>query len=66
MNKALLPVRDLTDSDQNQATDVASALVEDPAAAERAAGGHGPAVAAEANAAARSRRRLGSSPGRST
>ena len=60
MNKALLPVRDLTDSDQNQAVlDVASALVEDPAAAVRAAASHGPAVAAEANAAARSRRRLG-------
>ena len=60
MNKALLPVRDLTDSDQNQAVlDVASAMVEDPAAAERAAASHGPAVAAEANAAARSRRRLG-------
>ena len=55
-----MPVRDLTDSDQNQAVlDVASALAEDPAAAERAAAGHGPAVAAEANAAARSRRRLG-------
>ena len=60
MNKALLPVRDLTDSDQNQAVlDLASALVEDPAAAVRAAASHGPAVAAEAAAAARSRRRLG-------
>ena len=60
MNKALLPVRDLTDSDQNQAVlDVASALVEDPAAAVHAAASHGPAVVAEANAAARSRRRLG-------
>jgi hypothetical protein len=58
-------VRDLTDSDQNQAVlDVASALAEDPtlaedpAAAERDAASHGPAVAAEANAAARSRQRL--------
>lgn len=60
MNKALVPVRDLTDSDQNQAVlDVASALAGDPAAAGRAAAGHGPAVAAEAGAAARSRRRLG-------
>jgi hypothetical protein len=60
MNKALVPVRDLTDSDQNQAVlDVASALVEDRAAAEHAAASHGPAVAAEGNAAARSRRRLG-------
>jgi hypothetical protein len=60
MNKALVPVRDLTDSDQNRAVlDVASALVEDRVAAERAAASHGPAVAAEANAAARSRLRLG-------
>jgi hypothetical protein len=56
----LVPVRDLTDSDQNQAVlDMASALIEDRAAAERAAVDHGPAVAAEANAAARSRQRLG-------
>jgi hypothetical protein len=60
MDKALVPVRDLTDSDQNQAVlDVASALADGGAAAERAAGSHGPAVAAEAMAAARSRRRLG-------
>jgi hypothetical protein len=53
-------VRDLTDSDQNQAVlDVASALAEGGAAAKGAAGSHGPAVAAEAMAAARSRRRLG-------
>ncbi|HEY3732853.1 MAG TPA: hypothetical protein VGL63_02955 [Streptosporangiaceae bacterium] len=58
-------MRDLTDSDQNQAVlDVASALaasalVEDGAAAESAAASHGPAVAAEAMAAARSRQRLG-------
>jgi hypothetical protein len=59
MNEALVSVRDLTDSDQNQAVlDVASALAGDPAAAERAAASHGPAVAAEATAAARSRRRL--------
>jgi len=60
MNYAVVPVRDLTDSDQNQAVlDVASALAEGGAAAERAAVGHGPAVAAEANAVTRSRRRLG-------
>jgi hypothetical protein len=60
MDKALVPVRDLTDSDQNQAVlDLASALAEDRAAAGRAAGSLGPAVAAEAMAAARSRRRLG-------
>jgi hypothetical protein len=60
MNKALVPVRDLTDSDQNQAVlDVASALAGDRSAAEQAVAGHGPAVAAEASAAARSRRRLG-------
>jgi hypothetical protein len=60
MNKALAPVRDLTDSDQNQAVlDVASALAEGRPDAGGAAGSHGPAVAAEAMAAARSRRRLG-------
>jgi hypothetical protein len=60
MNKALVPARDLTDSEQNQAVlDVASALAEDPAAAESAVASHGPAVAAEAAAAARSRQRLG-------
>ena len=60
MDKALAPVRDLTDSDQNQAVlDVASALAEGRVAAEGVAGSHGPAVAAEATAAARSRRRLG-------
>jgi hypothetical protein len=59
MDKVLTPVRDLTDSDQNQAVlDVASVLVEGGAEAERVAGSHGPAVAAEATAAARSRRRL--------
>ncbi len=60
MDKALVPVRDLTDSDQNQAVlDVASALAGGGPAAGSAAGSHGPAVAAEASAAARSRRRLG-------
>src|SRR6266851_2893910 len=60
MDKALVPVRDLTDSDQNQAVlDVASALAGGRAAAGAAAASHGPAVAAEAMAAARSRRRLG-------
>src|SRR5262249_45140825 len=64
MDKALVPVRVLTDSAQNQAVlDVASALAGGGAAAERAAAGHGPAVAAEAMAAARSRRRLGEAAG---
>jgi hypothetical protein len=64
MDKALVPVRDLTDSAQNQAVlEVASALAGGGTAAERAAGSHGPAVAAEAVAAARSRRRLGELPG---
>jgi len=59
MDKVLVPVRDLTDSDQNQAVlDVASALAEDRVAAGDAAASYGPAVAAEAMAAARSRRRL--------
>ena len=67
MDKTLAPVRDLTDSDQNQAVlDAASALIEGRTAAEGVAASHGPAVAAEAIAAARSRRRLGGSPGRST
>ena len=60
MDKALAPVRDLTDSDQNQAVlDVASALAGGRAAAGRVAAIHGPSVAAEAIAAARSRQRLG-------
>jgi hypothetical protein len=60
MDKVLVPARDLTDSDQNQAVlDAASALVQDHATPERVAASHGPAVAAEAVAAARSRRRLG-------
>jgi hypothetical protein len=59
MDKPSAPARDLTDSAQNQAVlDAASALVEGSAVAERVAGDHGPAVAAEAMAAARSRRRL--------
>ena len=53
-------MRDLTDSDQNQAVlDAASGLVGGRAAAGQVAASHGPAVAAEAIAAARSRRRLG-------
>ena len=60
MDKVLAPVRDLTDPDQNQAVlDAASDLIEGRTAAERVAADHGPAVAAEAMAAARSRRRLG-------
>src|SRR6516225_5533848 len=60
MDKALAPVRDLTDSDQNQAVlDTAAALAGGRAAAACVAARHGPAVAAEAVAAARSRRRLG-------
>jgi len=59
MDKVLVPVRDLTDSDQNQAVlDVASALGEDHAE-RHVANSYGPAVEAEAIAAARSRRRLG-------
>lgn len=50
------PARDLTDPDQNRAVlDLASAL----ATGGRAGADHGPAVVAEAEAAARSRRRLG-------
>jgi hypothetical protein len=63
MDKVLTPARDLTDSAQNQAVlDAASALAEGRAAAEDVAASHGPAVAAEAAAAARSRRRLGELP----
>ncbi len=58
MDKVLAPARDLTDSAQNQAVlDEASALAESHPG--RVADSHGPAVAAEASAAARSRRRLG-------
>jgi hypothetical protein len=60
MDKVLMPVRDLTDSAQNQAVlDSASALVEGGVTVGEVAAGHGRAVAAEALAAARSRRRLG-------
>jgi hypothetical protein len=60
MDKVLVPARDLTDSEQNQAVlDAASALAEGREAAGGVASSHGPAVAAEAIAAARSRRRLG-------
>jgi hypothetical protein len=60
MDQTSLPVRDLTDPDQNQAVlDVASVLIEGGTAPGRVGSAHGPAVAAEAAAAARSRRRLG-------
>jgi len=60
MDKTLAPVRDLTDSGQNQAVlDAATALAGGRATAEGIADSHGAAVAAEAAAAARSRRRLG-------
>ena len=59
MDKALAPVRDLTDSGQNQAVlDAATALAGGGAAADDVSARHGPAVAAEAVAAARSRKRL--------
>jgi hypothetical protein len=58
MDNAVAPVRDLTDSDQNQAVLDAASLMEGGLEPERVADGHGPAVAAEAAAAARSRRRL--------
>jgi hypothetical protein len=59
MDRALVPVRDLTDSGQNQAVlDAASALADGRATAGEVEAGHGPAVAAEAIAAARSRQRL--------
>jgi hypothetical protein len=64
MDETLTPVRDLTDSDQNQAVlDLASALLDGRAAADGIAVGCGPAVAAEAAASARSRQRLGDLPG---
>jgi hypothetical protein len=60
VDNTLAPVRDLTDSDQNQAVlDAASALIEGRTGVEGVAASHGPAVAAEAIAAVRSRRRLG-------
>ncbi len=59
MDKTLVPSRDLTDSDQNRAVlDAASALVEGRTVTERVVASQGPAVAAEASAAARSRQRL--------
>jgi hypothetical protein len=59
MDNGLTPVRDLTDSEQNQAVlDAASRLIEGRVTTEQIAAGHGPAVAAEASAVARSRRRL--------
>jgi len=59
MDKVLVSARDLTDSAQNQAVlDMASALAEGRVTAEGAAASHGPAVAEEASAAARARRRL--------
>jgi len=59
MDNVLTPVRDLTDSGQNQAVlDSASALAQGRAAASDVEASHGPAVAAEAIAAARSRTRL--------
>ena len=59
MDEALTPVRDLTDSGQNQAVlDAATELIKDEAAVTQVTDRHGPAVAAEAVAAARSRRWL--------
>jgi hypothetical protein len=59
VDEALMPVRDLTDPDQNQAVlDAATELIEDETAVAQVTDRHGPAVAAEAVAAARSRRRL--------
>ena len=60
MDQMSAPTRDLTDPEQNQAVlDVASTLVEGGLPAEGPEDGESPAVAAEATAAARSRRRLG-------
>jgi hypothetical protein len=59
MDETMAPARDLTDSGQNQAVlDAASALIEDETALEKVTAQHGPSVAAEAMAVARSRRRL--------
>jgi hypothetical protein len=59
MDEALTPVRDLTDSDQNQAVlDAADTLIKDETALAQVTADHGPAVAAEAMAVARSRQRL--------
>jgi hypothetical protein len=60
MGQMSVLVRDLTDPEQNQVVlDAASALGDGAVTAEEVAADHGPAVAAEATAAARSRRRLG-------
>jgi hypothetical protein len=59
MDETTSPARDLTDSGQNQAVlDAAAALIEDETALEKVTTQHGPAVAAEALAVARSRQRL--------
>ncbi len=59
MDNGLTPVRDLTDSDQHQAVlDAASSLIEGRITTEQIGASWGPAVAAEASAVARSRRRL--------
>jgi hypothetical protein len=59
MTEILAPARDLTDPAENQAVlNAASALAEGSATVERVARSYGPAVAAEALAAARSRQRL--------
>jgi hypothetical protein len=59
MTEALIPARDLTDPAENQAVlDAASALAKGNTTAEQVTQDHGPAVAAEALAAARSRQRL--------
>jgi len=59
VDEALTPVRDLTDSEQNQAVlDAADTLIKDETALAQVTATHGPAVAAEALAVARSRQRL--------
>ena len=59
MTEALVPARDLTDPAENQAVlDAASALAGGSTTVHQVARSHGPAVAAEARAAARSRQRL--------
>src|ERR1700743_353800 len=59
MDETTPAARDLTDSGQNQAVlDAAAALIEDETALEKVTTQHGPAVAAEALAVARSRQRL--------
>ncbi len=59
MDEAQTPVRDLTDSEQNEAVlDAAGPLIKDEGALAQVVANHGPAVAAEAMAVARSRQRL--------